>query len=301
MSQLTADLSLLLVTLVWGSTFVVVKDAISTMGPLTFVAVRFLVAGATLMLWGIAREVRLSPTPGASVLRELRSVARGGIIAGLALFFSYATQTLGLMTVSAGKAAFITGLYVAIVPAASRAVLRSAPDRNSIFGVALATAGLGLMSLKLPLDIAPGDILVLFCAVGFAAHILLVGRYSGHGDPVFFTAVQLGVVSAGSWLCAAVVERPIMVPAGAWGAILFTALAGTSLAFLTQSAVQRFTSATHTALIFSAEPVFGAVFAWILAGEVLSAREVVGAACILAGMLVSEWSAFPSRATSGGR
>ncbi len=152
----------------------------------------------------------------------------------------------------------------------------------------LATVGLGFMSLEFPFRVAAGDLLVFLCALGFAAHILLVDSYSKGNDPVLFAAVQLLVVSGGSFAAALFLERPLYVPPGAWGTIVFMALLATSFTFLTQSAVQRYTSATHTALIFSAEPVFGAVFAWFLAGEVLSLREIVGAGLILAGMLVSE-------------
>ncbi len=326
MSQLTADLLLLLVTLVWGTTFVVVKDAISEMGPLTFIAVRFLIAGSVLLLWNFLREGRRragaaahgtagsstnpthkphgkTPLPAETLSEpDEDSGGRashhhffvGAVYTGLALFFAYATQTLGMVTVSAGKAAFITGLYVVIVPVASRAFLRSSPDTASVIGVMLATLGLGLLSLKLPLEVAPGDFLVFLCAIGFAAHILLVGHYSEQGNSILFAAIQLLVVSAGSFIYAAIRERPFYVSPLAWGAILFTAIAATSFAFLAQTAVQRYTSATHTALIFSMEPVFGALFAWLMAGEVLATREIVGAVCILGGMLVSESDLFRS-------
>jgi drug/metabolite transporter (DMT)-like permease len=192
------------------------------------------------------------------------------------------------MTVAAGKSAFITGLYVVIVPIASRALVREAPDRTTIVGVILATLGLALMSLNLPFQVARGDFLTFLCAVGFSAHIILVGRYSGRGDTVLYTALQLLIVALASSVAALITERPLVIPGAAWPAILFTSVVTTALAFLVQSTVQQYTSATHTALIFSAEPVFGALFAWILAGEVLLPREMAGAVLILAGMLVAE-------------
>ncbi|HHW26768.1 MAG TPA: DMT family transporter [Firmicutes bacterium] len=296
MSQVTADILLLLVTLVWGSTFVLVKNAIETMGPLTFLAVRFFIAGTVLLVWHAVRN-RTNSKP----IDENREIVGdtkrhspnnrfyvGGVLAGLALGFSYAMQTLGLVTVPAGKAAFITGLYVVLVPIGAGLLLRTAPDLASVIGVSLATVGLALLSLQFPLSIAPGDFLVLMCGVGFAAHILLVGVYSNEGDPVLFTGIQLIVVALGTGLGALIFERPLFVPSSAWGAIIFTALAATSFAFLIQTAMQRYTSPTHTALIFSAEPVFGAVFAWLLTGETLKGREILGAVCILIGMLVSE-------------
>ncbi|HHY75867.1 MAG TPA: DMT family transporter [Firmicutes bacterium] len=292
MSQLSADLLLLLVTVAWGTTFVVVKNTVETMGPFTYLAVRFLIAGVILLFWHIARAGVPSKghrlPPGHAWYEASREFYLGGILTGLALFFSYATQTLGLMTVAAGKAAFITGLYVVIVPIASRALAREAPDRPTLAGVILAAVGLALMSLNLPFQVARGDFLVFLCALGFSAHILLVSHYSGYGDTVLYTAVQLLVVALASGVAALIAETPLFIPASAWPAILFTSIVTTALAFLVQSTVQRYTSATHTALIFSAEPVFGAVFAWLLAGEVLLPREMAGAVLILAGMLVAE-------------
>jgi len=313
MSQIAADLLLLVVTLAWGTTFVVVKNTIETMGPYTYLAVRFLIAGLILTVWHVVKAGRPAARderkqgrsdgpaaprreesgthglpPGHAWYEAPREFYIGGILTGLALFFSYATQTLGLMTVAAGKAAFITGLYVVIVPIASRAMAREIPDRATIVGVILAAVGLALMSLNLPFQVAPGDFLVFLCAIGFSAHILLVGHYSGRGDTVLYTAVQLLVVALASTVAALITERPVVIPASAWPAILFTSIVTTALAFLVQSTVQKHTSATHTALIFSAEPVFGAVFAWLLAGEVLLPREMAGAGLILAGMLVAE-------------
>ncbi|HHW17890.1 MAG TPA: DMT family transporter [Firmicutes bacterium] len=305
MSQLFADFLLLLVTIVWGSTFVLVKNTVSSMGPLTFIAVRFFIGGMALLVWyggsrlfSSSRAVpRMSGVEGdpEETFLSAKRLGRGAFLTGFALFFAYVTQTLGLMTIPAGRAAFITGLSVVIVPLASNFMFRASPDKSAVVGVSLATVGLGFMSLEFPFRVAAGDLLVFLCALGFAAHILLVDSYSKGNDPVLFAAVQLLVVSGGSFATALSLERPLYVPPGAWGTIVFMALLATSFTFLTQSAVQRYTSATHTALIFSAEPVFGAVFAWLLAGEVLSLREIVGAGLILAGMLVSELGPVLSR------
>ena len=174
-----------------------------------------------------------------------------------------------------------------IVPIASRAIAREAPDRATVVGVTwLQLDWVSCLSIFLPG--ARGDFLTFLCAVGFSAHILLVSRYSGRGDTVLYTGVQLLVVALGSSVAALAIERPLVIPSGAWPAILFTSIVTTAFAFLVQSTVQQYTSATHTALIFAAEPVFGALFAWLLAGEVLLPREMAGAGLILAGMLVAE-------------
>ncbi len=291
MSQLTADLLLILATLFWGTTFVTVKTTTSVMGVFTYLAVRFFIAGAVLLCWYWTPFRRWS-TRGGSLERRF---LWGSLLTGASLFFSYVFQTFGLTTVPAGKAAFITGLSVVMVPLASHWILRNPVNRGAAWGVALATLGLGLMSLQLPLQAEMGDLLVLVSAVGFATHILLVEAYAEAGDTVLFAAIQLLVVAFGSFVGALILERPLTVPDSAWGAIVFTALLATCFAFLIQSAVQRFTTATHTALIFSTEPVFGALFAYLLVGEVLTPKEIAGGACILGGMLLSELGIGSSR------
>ncbi len=325
MPQMVADLLLLLVTVIWGTTFVLVKGAISSVKPFTFLAVRFFIGGLFLLLWLVARRVwpsrRARGKDGFGAQGHAHgneadnSVAacvysgtgvrsgplRGSVITGITLLLAYATQTFGLLTVAAGKAAFITGLSVVMVPVASALLLKMVPDQSTTVGVILAIIGLGLMSLSLPFRVELGDMLVFLCAIGFAAHILLVGVHSKDNDPVVFAAIQLMVVAAGSFVAALFLERPLIIPRQTWGAIVYTAILATSITVLIQSAVQKYTSATHAALIFSAEPVFGAVFAWIMLGEVLSARETVGAVLILAGMLVSEVSPRKEQPSGKGR
>ena len=280
MSQLFADILLLLVALVWGSTFVIVKTAISETGPFSFIAVRFLIAGSLLLIW-------YGVKPGKPEIRHDRRFYTGGLLTGLVLCAAYSAQTVGLMSVSAGKAAFITGLSVVLVPVGARVFFNVKTDLYAFLSRP-AALGLGLMSLRLPFLMETGDLLVLICAFCFAFHILFVAAYAPLGDPVLFTAIQLLTVSLGAFIGVLFFEKKLVIPASAWPSILFTSLAATIFAFLTQSTVQRYTSPTHTALIFSSEPVFGAIFAWLLAGEMLSTKEAVGAAAIVIGMLVSE-------------
>lgn len=278
--QRTADAVLFLVTIVWGSSFVLVKDTIANMGPMTFLSVRFLVAGCVLLAVGSVKEFK-------RISSAHKPFFKGSLWAGAALFVSYTAQTLGLLTVDAGKAAFLTGIYVALVPLGSRLLLKA--ETGSFVGVFLATLGLVLMSFKIPFETQWGDLLLILCAVGFAAHILIVERFKDNGSPVLFTAYQLLFVGLASTLAAFLLEKPFQVPRESWGAILFMALCATSFAFLAQTMAQRFTSPTHTALIFATEPVFGALFAWLLSGEVLSPKEILGALCILSGMLSTEF------------
>jgi drug/metabolite transporter (DMT)-like permease len=212
------------------------------------------------------------------------------VLVGLALFAGYAFQTFGLRETTPAKAGFITGLSVVLVPLGQAIFLRRPPRRNSIVGVALATVGLAMLSLQPDLSISRGDLLVLGCAVAFAAHILLVGRYAPDWPPLRLALVQIVTVAVLSSAAALLLERPIGWPPGnVWFAAAFTGLLATALAFFVQSRAQQATSPTHTALIFAAEPVFAGLFSFLLIGEVLGLRQILGSALIVAGMLVSEF------------
>ncbi|MCL6580062.1 MAG: DMT family transporter [Firmicutes bacterium] len=298
--RLVADLALLLVCLVWGSTFVVVKDAVSRIPALTFLCLRFLLATGVLAL------VFCRPL-GA----HWRRLARPGLVTGLCLGFAYLAQTVGLQYTQASRAGFITGLSVVIVPVLSPRLLGERPPRRALVGVALALAGLALLSFApatpptvgaSPADAATllGDALVLACAVGFAVHITLLGKYSARevrsaGEAGVLATLQVGVAGLGYTL-ATLVELVRRGPSGVLpgleapvvGAVVLTAVLATAGAFLVQTAAQRHTTPTHTALIFASEPVFAALFGWMLLGERLGGWALAGCGLILAGMVAAE-------------
>ncbi len=280
--QLGADLSLLLVTLIWGGTFVMVKDAVSSYPVFAFLAIRFALGLAALLLIGWRR------------LRTLtwRSLACGALL-GLFLLGGYAFQTLGLQHTTASKAGFITGLNVAIVPLLAALMLRQKPQAGAIIGVLLATIGMALLSLSQALQLGQGDLLVLLCAVSFALHIVGVSAFAPKADPIALTIIQVAVVTVVSALITLLSGEPWLAPQpSVLGAAAFTGILATAVAFGVQTAMQRFTTPTHTALIFTAEPVFAALFGVWLAGDLLTARMALGGVLILAGTLISEipWS-----------
>ena len=277
-TRVWADLSLLLVTAVWGATFVMVKDAVASTGPLTFVALRFVLAAAV-----------LAPVVAGSRIRPSGQLVVGGAAVGFLLFAGYALQTAGLQFTSASKAGFITGLSVVIVPLLLASVLGRPPARATTGGVALATTGLALLSLGAELSFAPGALLVLGCALAFALHILAVGHFAPTVPALGLTFGQIAAAAVYTTVGALIFERP--TPGELWAvlpAAAFTGLFATIAAFYLQTQAQRFTTPTHTALIFSMEPVFAALFAFLLAGERLGARELTGCGLILGGMLVAQ-------------
>ena len=174
-----------------------------------------------------------------------------------------------------------------LVPVGSAVLLRVVPEINAAIGVFLATIGLGVMSLTLPFRVETGDVLIFLCAIGFAAHILLVGIHSKHGDPAILPQSELD--RSGRFLVAALcLEQPLVVPRKPGSHYLYrhSGYGGDCVGTIHCTEIH-FCNPCCT-MIYSAEPVFAAFFGWLMLGEVLSPREAVGAVLILAGMLVSE-------------
>jgi drug/metabolite transporter (DMT)-like permease len=298
--QLRADAALLLVTLIWGSTFVMVKNAVASFPVFSFLALRFAFAALVLLPFVVLRrgnagvsvvesEAATPLLPSSPLLLAQRAAAP--VLLGVALFAGYAFQTAGLHLTTPAKAGFITGLSVVIVPLFSALILRQPPGRNAWLGVGLAVVGLAFLTLQPGLQIAPGDLLVLACAFAFAAHILLTGYFAPRYDPLALTLGSLVTVAILSSAAALIFDRP-WDPAALTPSVLFaaafTGVLATSVAFGLQTSAQRFTTATHTALIFAAEPVFAGLFSFLLIGEVLGLKQVLGCLLILAGMVVAE-------------
>jgi drug/metabolite transporter (DMT)-like permease len=293
--RLLADLALVFVTIIWGSTFVMVKNVVANYPPFSFLTIRFTLAALALLpfVWFEQRRARMEERRRREA-GELRCVAPlfgrpvAPLLIGLALFAGFASQTLGLQLTTPAKAGFITGTYVVIVPLVTALVLRQRPRRNATLGVVLAMTGLSLLSLRAGLSISLGDALVFGCAVAFAAHILLTGRFAPRYDPMLLTFGQIVVVAGLSGACALALEPRVALNREVLFAAAFTGLLATSAAFGIQVVAQRFTTSTHTALIFAGESVFAALTSFLLIGEVLGSRQLLGCGMILGGMVVAE-------------
>lgn len=283
--RITADISLLILALIWGSTFVMVKGALAQVGVFTFLTLRFVIA--LVILGGLS--------PGRWLNLSRRTLLAGGMI-GLFLLGGYSFQSFGLVLTSASKAGFITGLYVVIVPFLSTLLLRRPPERQAVAGVILATPGLFLLSVQQDFSLAPGDLLVVASTIFWALQVVALGRYSPEMDTRDLATLQVGVVALASAPLAWILEKPAGGFGGeVWFAVLFTGVLATALGLLMQTAAQRITSPTHTAIILAAEPVFAALFGYLLAGDRLGMREIFGCLLILLGMVVAE---FPLRRES---
>lgn len=275
-----ADLSLLLVTLVWGSTFVIVKWAIEDLPPLPFLAIRFALAFVSLLPFLWLQKNHINKT---TLIR--------GAATGVFLFSGYAWQTVGLQYTTSSNAGFITGLSVVFVPALVTITTRKLPSRSLTLGVLCALVGLAFLSLGNSLQLNKGDLMILVCALSFALHIFFVGRYAPQMNATVLASVQILTVSLLSGLSSRLFPQPsINFSSTAWFALLVTAILATSVAFFVQTKMQQFTTSTHTALIFSMEPVFAAISAYFFAGELLTPKGFLGAGLVLAGMLIAEFA-----------
>jgi drug/metabolite transporter (DMT)-like permease len=211
-----------------------------------------------------------------------------GFLAGGLLTAGYMFQTWGLQGTTASKAAFITGMFVVITPLMQAVVLRHPPRRLTLVGVALAVAGLWLLSGASADGWTQGDTRVLLCAVAYAAHMIVLGSLGTRHDVGALTLTQLAVVAV---ICGAIslaVERPGLPADGSvWFALLLTGVLASAVAFAVQTYAQRHISPTKTALVLVTEPAFGGLFGW-LAGDYFGIGGLAGSALILGGMILAE-------------
>jgi drug/metabolite transporter (DMT)-like permease len=268
---------LVLVTAVWGITFVQIKDALELYPLFAFLAVRFAIAVAVLAV------------PAA---RRVRSLGRDGAVAGLLLggllAAGYALQTAGLQRTTVSAAGFVTGMYVVFTPVFGYVLFRIRAPRAVWLGVALAVLGLAMLS-GVSAGSTVGDLLVLAGAALYALQIALMERFAPRYDPLAFTTAEMAAAFVG-FTIVAVAAGQVEIPRGAtvWAALLVTGIFASAIAFLVQAWAQQRTSATQTALVFSLEPVWAGIFGFALAGDRLGAIGWAGCAVILAGIAVSE-------------
>ncbi|MDR2509335.1 MAG: DMT family transporter [Spirochaetaceae bacterium] len=277
-----AAASLVFATVLWGGGFVAVKDSLDFFPPLYLIALRFAIAGVFL---------------GAVFFKRLLKIRRGtfirGLILSLFLFIAYAFQTIGLQHTTAGKNAFLTTIYVILVPLLGWAFSRRNPGAHIFAAAIIAIAGIGLLSLEGGFFIGIGDVLTLGCGFWFAVHIVFIARFTqGHDDdPIALTILQMLFCALCAGLCALFFEWPF--PQDIWhfqplASLGYLAIFSSGIAFLLQNVGQKYTPAGTAALLLSLESIFGAVFSAVMLGESMSLRMLTGCALLLFAIVLSE-------------
>ena len=278
---LAADAVLAAATIVWGSSFVVVKNVVRDSPPLAFLFWRFLFAAVLV----------LALTAGKGLNRRL---LKDGAAAGILLAAGMSLQVVGQTETSASKAAFLTGLSVVLTPFAAYVRTRRLPSLENAVGITLASIGFFLLTFPRgggPLN--RGDLLMAACGVAFAFYIVEIGERTASHDPLRLTGVQVAVTALAAGVLSLLLRTPAETRPIVWqGTFLWSVLYLGSIGgvgtFLAQTWAQRHMSATHAAIIFALEPVVAALLAARFLGERLGERGIVGGFLVLAGILVSE-------------
>ncbi len=274
-------------TIIWGSSFVIVKDVTNSMPPAWILVVRF-TAAAIIMAVAFLKY------------RELyfeRSHVGFGLLFGLAMFLAYYTQTIGITDTTPGKNAFLTGTYCVIVPFLAWLLLRRRPNRYNIVAAVLCIVGIGFISLDGSLTMRFGDAMTLVCAVFYALHIILVSQFAQGRNIYVLTMWQFVGVAICSLIVGGLFEPMpdwAAVPMDCWISLAYLAVACTTVALLFQNIGQAHLPPASAALLLSLESVFGVAFSVALGAETLTLRIVFGFALVFAAIIISE--VLPERA-----
>lgn len=288
--RLGANLLLLLTAVIWGFAFVAQRSGMEHVGPYTFNAVRFLIGGLVLVPFLLLTDRRRPATS------DRRPALRGGVLAGGVLFAAATLQQTGIAFTTAGKAGFITSLYVVLVPILGLA-LGHRPSAAVWVGAALSAAGLYFLTIQGGFRMAPGDLLVLMGAFLWAIHVLLIGRLSPGTDPARLAFVQFMTCAALSGMAALLLEVTTLADLrAALAPILYAGIMSVGVGYTLQVAAQRHARPADAAIILSLEAVFAVIGGRLLLGEQLTTRALFGCGLMLAGILISQLIGRPEDA-----
>ena len=278
--EILADSLLLLTALIWGCAFAVVKNALDSFPPGAIIAMRYLIAAAI---------------TGILFRRHLKKLTRGdvarGALVGLLLFGAYIVQTTGLQYTTAGKNAFLTTVYVLLVPFECALLFHQKLQKSNLIAAVMMLVGIGLLSLDgQGGGLNPGDILTLICGFLFAGHIIAVEQCQKKTNTYALIVLQFAFCALYAGLYNRIFERgmPLAFTPGSIGGLLYIAVFSTTIGMSLQNIGQSMAPASHAVILLSLESVFGVLFSCLLLGEKVTLQMGVGFAIIFAALLVSE-------------
>ncbi len=273
-----ADMSLLLVAIMWGGGFIAVKGALDSITPFYIMAMRFSIS-VIIMLIVFRKKVK----------HITKNELKVGTLVGLLLFLGFAAQTIGMQYTTAGKNAFLTGTNVVIVPFLYWVISKRRPDSYSLVSAFLCFIGIGMLTLDGGIRIGLGDSLTLICAVFFAAHIVSVGFFTEKVDAISLVIIQLGAAAVFSIIAALIYEPiPQVLNSDTIFAIGYLAIFSTMIAFIIQNVAQKYTTSTHAAIILCLESVFGSVLSVLMLNEIFTSKMVLGCLTIFIAIITTE-------------
>lgn len=274
-------LGLVVTTIIWGSAFVVMKNSVAVISPAYLLALRFTIASIALVavFWRRIRVIHQS------------DLMCGGFL-GVFLFISYFFQTYGLKYTTASKNAFITTLYVILVPFLHWFFNKKKPSGNNMAAALIAVFGLALISLEGDLSVNIGDLLTLICGFFFAFHIVFIDRYTADHDPIGLTVVQMVMAAVLSWAAAPLLEGALdfgVIDKSMITGLLYLGIFSTMLCYLLQNVGQKHLTPNTSSIILSFESVFGLLFSILFLGEAVTPRLIAGCILMFASVILSEY------------
>jgi len=276
--QWKADFIMVIVTIFWGSSYIFMKMGLDTLEEFNLIALRF---GLAFIIAGIFFYRRM--------MKLNYQTMKYSFLLGSILFLLFASVTFGVKLTSASNAGFLVSLTVIFVPLLLALYLKKLPEKRILSGVVVAFIGIALLTLNSSLQINSGDILCILAAFFFAIHIILTGKVTKHVDSISLGVWQLGIAGGWGFIFSLFFETPqLPSTTESWISILGLGVLCSAIGFVAQTSAQKYTTPTHTSLIFSLEPVFAALFAFLFAGEYLSTQGLVGAILVLLGVLIAE-------------
>lgn len=277
---------LLCAALIWGFAFVVVKDSLETIPVFYMMAFRFTIATLGLILIFLPRLKNIN-----------KSTLLQGSILGIFLFLAYGFQTVGCKFTTPGKNAFLTTIYVILIPFLAWFIEKQKPRAKTLIAAVFAITGIGLLSLTGNLSInnneeLKGDTLTLICGFLFAIHVIYIDKFTKRSDPVLLTIIQIAVTAILSWITAPIIDgkfdyKLLLSVNGASG-ILYLGLLSTMLAFLLQNVCQKYTPPALASILISFESVFGILFSVIFGYEAITLKTIFGCLLIFIAVLISQ-------------
>ena len=271
-------LALLGTTIIWGSSFIILKNTLNSLPTLWILAFRF--SGAALIM-ALAANRQLKTLD--------RRAFKYGLAMGAALYCAYTLQTYGLLYTTPGKNAFLTATYCVIVPFLWWAFFKKRPARYNVAAALVCIAGMALVSLEGDLSLGLGDALTMCCGLFYALHIIVSSRGLEKYAVLPLTTVQLATTAVLCWITAPVASPfPQSVPASAWLSVAYLCVMCTGACYFLQALGQKYTSAQSASIILTLESVFGTLFSVAFYHEQLTLKTVSGFVLIFAAVLISE-------------
>ncbi len=277
---LLAGFGLLITAAAWGFGFVVVKNSLDYIPPTYMLAFRFSIAAIGLLLVFCRRLKNIT-----------KKMLKHSALLGFLLFSAYLIQTIGCNYTTAGKNAFLTTVYVILVPFLHWMINKRRPDRYCVIAAFAAIAGIGFLTLEGDLSVNIGDMLTLICGVVYALHIIFIDRYTEYEDPVLLAVLQICYAAVFSWICAPIFDGGFPEQAFNQSIIigmLYLGLFSTMMAFLLQNVCQKYLRPATASLLMSTESVFGVAGSVLVLGEVLDTKMAIGCLLILGAIVLNE-------------